>query len=84
MPLLLRIPLGLVIMVIGFLIVLKTETVYTWFGDIQFAEDKLGTGMSRFFYKIMGILITFIGIFVATNVISDILGSAACFLTNCK
>lgn len=84
MSLFLRIPLGLAIMAIGFLIVFKTEIIYSWFGDIQFAEEKIGTGMSRFFYKVIGILITFIGIFVATNVISDILGSAACFLTNCK
>ncbi len=81
---LLRIPLGLVIMVVGFLIVFKTEVIYTWFGDIPFAEEKLGTGMSRFFYKVIGVLVTFIGIFVATNVISDILGSVACFLTHCE
>jgi len=72
------------VMAVGFLIVLKTETVYSWFGDVDFAEEKIGAGSSRFFYKLIGVLITFIGIFIATNVVSDILGSAACFLTNCK
>jgi hypothetical protein len=78
-----RIPLGLLIMVVGFLIVFKTETVFRWFGEIPFAEAKFGTGGSRFFYKLIGVLVTFIGIFVATNVISDILGSLACTLTHC-
>lgn len=81
---LLRIPLGLAIMVIGFLIVLKTEKVFTWFGEIPFAEAKFGAGGSRFFYKLIGVLVTFIGIFVATNVISDILSSLACTLTHCE
>ncbi|MFA4845330.1 MAG: hypothetical protein WC654_02120 [Patescibacteria group bacterium] len=83
MSTLLRIPLGLLIMVIGFLIVLKTEMFFSWFGEIPFAEAKFGAGGSRFFYKLIGLAITFIGIFVATNIISDILGSLACVLTNC-
>ncbi len=79
-----RIPLGLLIMLIGFLIVKKTEVFFSWFGEIPFAEKTFGSGGSRFFYKLIGILTTFIGIFVATNVISDILGSLACTLTHCK
>lgn len=81
---LIRIPLGLFVMAIGFLIVKKTEKVYEWFGQIPFAEDKFGTGGSRFFYKLIGILTVFIGIFIATNVISDILESVACTLTHCE
>lgn len=78
----LRIPLGIIVMVIGFWMVLKTETVLSWFGSVPFAEDKFGPGGSRFFYKLLGILIVFIGIFIATNIISDMLESTAKVLTN--
>lgn len=77
-----RIPLGLAIMVVGFLMVKKTDVVLSWFGQVPFAEDKFGPGGSRFFYKLLGIAVTFIGIFVATNVISGILESIAAFLTH--
>ncbi|KKW31583.1 MAG: hypothetical protein UY76_C0055G0006 [Candidatus Uhrbacteria bacterium GW2011_GWA2_52_8d] len=77
-----RIPLGLAIMVVGFLMVKKTDVVLTWFGQVPFAEQKFGPGGSRFFYKLLGILITFIGIFVATNVISGILQDLAGLLTH--
>ncbi len=81
MSVLLRVPLGLFVMCIGFLIVWKTETVYTWFGSIPFAEDKFGPGGSRFFYKLIGAGVVFIGIFIVTNIISDILeGFAGIFI----
>lgn len=70
------------VMVIGFLMVLKTEVVFSWFGEVPFAEEKFGPGGTRFFIKLLGILTVFIGIFIATNVISDILGSLAGVLTN--
>lgn len=77
-----RIPLGLIVMVIGFYMVYKTEKFLEWFGAIPFAEDKFGPGGSRFFYKLLGTGTVFIGIFIATNVISDILTSLAKFLTH--
>ncbi len=77
-----RIPLGIIVMCVGFWMVLKTETVLSWFGEVPFAEEKFGQGGSRFFYKLLGVLITFIGIFIATNVISDILESTARLMTN--
>lgn len=77
-----RIPLGLAIMVVGFLMVKKTDVALSWFGQVPFAEDKFGPGGSRFFYKLLGVVITFIGIFVATNVISGILEGLAGILTH--
>lgn len=74
---LLRIPLGLIVMGIGFLIVWKTETVFEWFGSNDWAEQKLGPGQSRFFYKLIGVGVGFLGIFIVTNIISDILGGIA-------
>jgi hypothetical protein len=77
-----RIALGILIMVIGFLMVKKTDVVLSWFGQVPFAEAKFGPGGSRFFYKLLGIAVTFLGIFVATNVISGILEDLAGLLTH--
>ncbi len=83
MSIFLRIPLGLAVMVVGYLMVRKTEVVVSWFGRVPFAEDKFGTGGSYFFYKLLGIAFVFIGAAIATNVISSWLGSIACLLTHC-
>jgi len=72
-----RVLLGLVVMVIGFCLVRYSEKVLEWFGRVDFAEDKLGAGGSRLFYKLIGVLVVFIGIFIATNIMSDILGGFA-------
>jgi len=53
----------------------------SWFGEVPFAEAKFGPGGSRFFYKLLGVLVSFLGIFIATNVISNILESLAAVLT---
>lgn len=72
-----RIILGLIVMVVGFLMVMRTSVVLKWFGRIPFAEQKLGSGGTHTFYKLLGILIVFIGIFIVTNIISGILDSFA-------
>ncbi|OGL61690.1 hypothetical protein A2839_04980 [Candidatus Uhrbacteria bacterium RIFCSPHIGHO2_01_FULL_47_10] len=78
----LRIFLGFIVMVIGYFIVSKSEKMFEWFGQNEFAEKYIGSGGSRTFYKIIGILVVFVGIFIATNVMSDILGGTAKVLTN--
>ncbi len=78
---LIRIPLGLFVMFVGFMIVKKTPKVLEWFGAVPFAEQKFGPGGSRFFYKLIGVLAVFIGIAIATNFISNILGEVAELLT---
>jgi len=79
-----RIPLGIVIMIVGFLMVKKTNVVLSWFGRVPFAEDKFGQGGSYFFYKLLGTIIVFIGIFISTNIISDILEDLACIISHCE
>ena len=69
--------LGLAVMAVGFLMVWKTEYLMSWFGSVSWAEEHLGTGQSRFFYKLLGILVAFIGIFIVSNFISDILNAFA-------
>ncbi len=78
-----RIPLGLIVMIIGFLMVRKTEVVISWFGRVPFAEDKFGSGGTYFFYKLVGTGLVFIGAGIATNVVSTWLGDLACLLTHC-
>ncbi|NQV90606.1 hypothetical protein HQ487_04375 [Candidatus Uhrbacteria bacterium] len=77
-----RIPLGFAIMVVGFLMVKNTNVVISWFGRVPFAEDKFGSGGSIFFYKLLGVFVSFLGIAIATNVISGILEDLAGLLTH--
>ncbi|PJE76878.1 hypothetical protein COV05_01625 [Candidatus Uhrbacteria bacterium CG10_big_fil_rev_8_21_14_0_10_48_16] len=77
-----RIPLGLAIMVVGFFMVKKTDVVLSWFGSVPFAEEKFGAGGSRFFYKLLGVAVVFLGIFISTNIISGILEDLAGILTH--
>jgi hypothetical protein len=73
----LRIPLGIAVAAVGFLIVWKSETIFGWVGTIDWAEQKLGVGQSRLFIKLMGVLVSVIGVFIASNIASDILTSLA-------
>jgi len=77
MSVFLRVPLGIIVMIIGFLMVLRTSVLIEWFGRVDWAEEKLGNGGTYTFYKLGGVLVVFIGIFIATNFISDILTSFA-------
>ena|GEM_PF-491337 len=73
-----RILLGLLLVAAGSVIVIKAEAIYNFFGPVQWAEDKLGSeGGSRLFYKIIGILIIFLGFSVATGLWFDILNGFA-------
>lgn len=79
---LLRIPFGILVMIAGFYMVKKTDVLMAWFGEVPFAEKTFGAGGSWFFYKLIGVLVALVGIFIATNVISNILQSIAGVLTN--
>ncbi len=77
MPAWIRILLGLGVMLVGMHVVFKTRLYLSWFGRLPFAERKFGPGGTITFYKLLGVLIAFIGIFIITNIISDILGAFA-------
>ena len=69
-----RIIIGLIIVVIGAIITIKSEAVYTAFGSIPSAEKFLGTeGGSRLAYKLIGILAVIIGFLIMTNMMGAIL-----------
>ncbi|MDD5749905.1 MAG: hypothetical protein PHO91_03950 [Patescibacteria group bacterium] len=65
---------GLIITAIGFLIVWKSDWLMNNFGRIGFAEKHLGTeGGSRLLYKIIGLVIIFIGFMYATDLTDSLL-----------
>jgi hypothetical protein len=67
MDILIRILIGLALVAGGFYFVWKTENVLGFFGSVDWAEQHLGGGGSRLFYKLLGIVIILIGFIVATN-----------------
>ncbi len=84
MGIVLRILIGLAIMAVGFLIVQKTDMFQNWTGRIDWAEEKLGSGGTRTFLKLSGVVVAFIGIMVATNIMSDVLSGLAGFVFRAK
>ncbi len=55
--------LGIVLIIGGTFLVIKSEWFLENFGRIAWAEEKLGTeGGTRFFYKILGLLLIFVGL----------------------
>jgi hypothetical protein len=77
MPPVFRILLGIVVMIWGFHMVWKTVFYFDIVGRIPFAENKFGHGGTDTFLKLFGIGMSFLGIFIITNIISDILGAFA-------
>lgn len=66
--------LGLVMVIVGALITIKSEKLLEFFGRIEFFEDKLGTsGGSRLGYKLIGLLIFFLGALTMTGLIGGFL-----------
>ena len=66
--------LGLIMAVVGAVITIKSEAILNMFGRVGFFEKYLGTeGGSRLGYKLLGILIFFLGILIATNLIGGFL-----------
>ncbi|NTU99000.1 hypothetical protein HGA64_03270 [Candidatus Falkowbacteria bacterium] len=67
-----RIFLGLLVAVIGIAMVIKTEFLVNNFGRIPFFDKYLGSeGGTRLGYKLIGILVGFIGILLATNLFNN-------------
>ena len=74
--------IGIIILALGFLIVAKSEWLLNNFGRINFFEQHLGTsGGSRLGYKLLGIIILFVGFLVFTNMIGGFLEWATYPLT---
>lgn len=66
--------IGLIMIIIGIFITIKSSKILNMFGRISFFERYLGTeGGSRLGYKLIGIFVAFIGMLVMTNMIGGFL-----------
>lgn len=63
----LRILIGSILVVLGAVLVIRTNWFMDFFGSMDFADRYLGGGGSRLMYKLIGILISLIGFMYATN-----------------
>ncbi len=63
-----RIVIGILGIILGIILVLKSEWFFTFFGRIDFADRYLGTeGGTRLMYKIIGILFVFLSLLYMTG-----------------
>lgn len=70
-----RVLVGLIFVAVGFLMVWKTDFFYRIFGRIPTGEKMFGTGGTRVFIKLFGILAIIVGFFVITRFHERILDS---------
>ncbi len=67
-----KIVLGIALIALGSFLVIKTEWFLQNFGRLRWFEEKLGAdGGSRLGYKLIGIVIAFFGIILATGTSDD-------------
>lgn len=73
-----RILIGIFIVIVGILITMRANWIYENFGGVSWAEEHFGTeGGSRLFYKLLGILIAFLGFLIISGLWYDLLKSFA-------
>ena len=70
---LVKILIGLICAVAGFLIVWKPEKMVEFIGEQQWAEKFFGYGRSSTGYQIIGIIIIIVGFLIMTGSIEGIL-----------
>ncbi len=69
-----RYVIGIILVLVGIVMILKTEWLIENFGSSAWAEDKMGTsGGSRLLYKLIGVILIFFGFLFITNMISGFL-----------
>ena len=65
---------GILGIVVGMILVLKSEWFFTFFGRIDFADKYLGTeGGTRLMYKLLGVLFVFLSLLYMTGGIESFL-----------
>ena len=69
-----RIIVGIIGIVIGSIMVIRSEWLLSFFGRINWAEIHLGSeGGTRVFYKLLGILAIIISLMIMTGMIEGLL-----------
>lgn len=69
--------IGLVLIAVGFHMVYKTDSYFSFLGRNDWAEEHFSGG-SRFFYKLIGCVICFLGVLGVSGVLQ---GAAVGLLT---
>lgn len=69
-----RIIIGLLVCGLGWLMVWKTQWFLDMLGFVDWAEQHLGSGGTRLFYKLLGTFIIIIGFIVITNLWDELVG----------
>lgn len=66
---------GLIVVLIGCAMVIKTEWFLENFGRSDWAEDKLGGGGTRLMYKLLGLLGIILAVLGVTGALGEIITS---------
>jgi hypothetical protein len=64
---------GFIGIVVGALMVIKTETLVSNFGRSGWAEDHIGPGGSYLFYKLLGIGLVALSLMMMTGMLQELL-----------
>ena len=66
--------IGILLVLAGVVFIIKTEWFLENFGTIAWAEEHLGTsGGSRLAYKLLGLVLIFVGMLLVTNLMQGFL-----------
>lgn len=66
--------IGTIMILIGIFISVKSEWMLKIFGYNSWAENKFRTwGGSRTFYKLFGLVLVFVALFIMTNILQNFL-----------
>ncbi|MBI2550824.1 hypothetical protein HYV73_00560 [Candidatus Uhrbacteria bacterium] len=74
-----RLIAGSIFVAIGVLLVVKTGAMITWTGPISWAEDKMGSGGTYPFLRLVGIVLIFFGFAFYTNLIGGFIEAVGNF-----
>ncbi|HLD31119.1 MAG TPA: hypothetical protein VJB41_02915 [Patescibacteria group bacterium] len=69
-----QIILGIVGIIVGTMMVAKSEWLLSAFGRVNWAEAHLGTeGGTRIFYKLLGLITIFVSLLIMTGMVEGVL-----------
>jgi hypothetical protein len=64
--------IGIIVILVGIFMVLKTQWIVSFTGPIAWAEEHLGTeGGTRMFIKLLGVLMIILTLLAATGILGD-------------
>jgi len=71
-----RILIGLIVIVVGFLMVYRPRYFLDFLGNQAWVEKIFSVNDQELAYKIIGLVVIFVGILISTNLIYNLLGWA--------